>query len=138
MTAKKSSRCLERRAAGPAEDRGNFDTWVAPGGGAVVISPSGELDFATRDALQVTVLTALGDHRVKSCIFDFRRVSFFDCAGLSCVILALHILRGRDGAVFVCNATPVAARVLTAFELDSVFAVFLDPCSNADSHGRSA
>jgi anti-anti-sigma factor len=86
--------------------------WVGVGDerGALVLHIGGEIDAASRPAVEPAVLAAVtsADH----VIFDLRELTFCDSAGIAMVVTAAETGRRRGCRVTIDHVTPAVRRVL--------------------------
>jgi len=91
--------------------------------GYVVLSPQGEIDFATGPALkeQITEVLLAGDVHV---VVDLAGVDFIESTGLGVLIGGRRRAAALDGSLSLATPQDHVLKVFTITGLDKVFAVF--------------
>jgi anti-sigma B factor antagonist len=62
-----------------------------------VVHPAGEVDLAVAPELRETILEAMTQDHARRLAIDLSQVTFFDSSGISVLIMALKLMRERDG-----------------------------------------
>jgi anti-sigma B factor antagonist len=78
--------------------------------GAVVLGIGGELDEASRTAVEPAVLAAF--QHAPRVILDLRALTFCDSSGIALIISAAALAREHDIRITIDHATPGVRRVL--------------------------
>src|SRR5690349_2006588 len=89
--------------------------------GAVVLHVGGELDEASRAAVEPAVLAAV--QSASSVILDLRALTFCDSSGIALFLGAAEIARRRDCNISIDHATPAVRRVLDIAAIGEVVPV---------------
>src|SRR5262245_9408297 len=94
-----------------------------PSPGCVVVSASGEIDADTAPAFQTQLLAALTAASGRL-VIDLARITFFDSAGIRCLITLRARARERSGDVrLVMPQRPGVRRALDIASLNHIFQV---------------
>jgi anti-sigma B factor antagonist len=92
-------------------------------GGIHVVSVAGELDLATRPALE-RVLRELPDDGVSSLIVDLTACSFMGSTGLHLLVRTKRQLDRLGGTFAIASANRAVLKVFEITELDRLFAIY--------------
>jgi anti-anti-sigma factor len=97
--------------------------WVDVGeeDGILVLRISGELDMASRDAIEPVVMAAITT--VDSVILDLAALTFCDSSGLAILIAASQKVAANGSSLRVCNLLPAVRRVFDVAGLGDVIPV---------------
>jgi anti-sigma B factor antagonist len=77
--------------------------------GALVLRLHGELDMASRDAIEPVIMAAITT--VGSVTLDLGELTFCDSSGLAILITASQKVEANGSSVAVCNMRPPVRRV---------------------------
>ncbi|GHD19955.1 STAS domain-containing protein [Nocardiopsis kunsanensis] len=92
--------------------------------GATVVPVHGEIDLATADHLRDRLLRT-ARHRAHDClVVDMSGLDFFDASGVRSLVAVHHELTRQGRHLALAEPAPVAARVIQALELESLFEVY--------------
>jgi anti-sigma B factor antagonist len=69
-----------------------------------VVHPAGEVDLAVAPELRETILEAMTQDHARRLAIDLSQVTFLDSSGISVLIMALKLMRERDGQLAVLEA----------------------------------
>lgn len=126
---------MDRGMAG-STSRGRLTVDVRQHGASVVVTPEGELDHHTADALREPLerCVAEGHHRL---VVDCSRLEFCDSTGLNVLLGARLKADAAGGAVHLAGMQPVVARVFEITGAGMVFTVH-DDLASALAHVAGA
>ncbi|OPG10543.1 anti-anti-sigma factor [Streptomyces sp. GKU 895] len=90
--------------------------------GINILTPAGEIDFATRDVLRQALDTAkaTGPHIA----VDLHHVTFIDSTGINVLIAAHHELTAADGWLRLADVPPAIQRTLEIVGVDTVIGCY--------------
>jgi anti-sigma B factor antagonist len=101
----------------------HLDIDVTERDGYTVLSPQGEIDFATGPALKEAITDALVAGKT-NLVVDLLGVEFIESTGLGALIGGRRRARALDGALsLVCSENPVL-KVFQVTGLDKVFEIY--------------
>lgn len=91
--------------------------------GYTILSPHGEIDFATGPALKESITDALvgGDVHV---VVDLQGVDFIESTGLGALIGSRRRAQALDGSLSLARVDPRVLKVFKITGLDKVFSIF--------------
>ncbi|ANW19888.1 STAS domain-containing protein [Streptomyces clavuligerus] len=112
---------MDRGTAGSAH-RGRLLVEVRTEGVSEVVTPAGELDHHTADALSTPLDAALEQGRSRL-VIDCSRLEFCDSTGLNVLLSARLKAEAAGGGVHLTGLRPVVARVLEITGAEAVFTV---------------
>lgn len=95
-----------------------MQVWRSPSGRITVISPVGELDFASVDELRENLLSACVDSRLV--LVDLLAVTFLESMTLGVLVGAMKRCRAQGSQLLVMNAQGICRRVLLTTGLGSL------------------
>jgi anti-sigma B factor antagonist len=113
----------------------DFEVTEKREGGLPVLAVSGEVDVATRSALQAP-LDACIDAGESTLVVDLRAVTFIDSTGLAVLVAALKRCREAGGDLRLVADSPRLLQLLAITGLDQTFSVSESP--GAAVQGTSA
>lgn len=90
--------------------------------GRTVVTAAGEVDVYTAPKLDEALTAALADG-ADALVVDLSGVDFLDSTGLSVLVKALEVLRGRGGRLDVVVAVERVAKVFRITGLDEMVAL---------------
>jgi anti-sigma B factor antagonist len=100
----------------------DFEVTEKREGNVPVFAVSGEVDVATRQALQAPLDKSIDDGET-TLIVDLRSVTFIDSTGLGVLVSALKRCREAGGDLQLVADTPRVLQLLAITGLDQTFAV---------------
>ena len=86
----------------------------------MTITLSGEIDHHEARHAMKTITEKLDAYLPKSCILDFRDVTFMDSSGIAIIINCIRRMRELRGEVIVENVPPQPMKVLRASGLEQI------------------
>ncbi|HEX4493566.1 MAG TPA: STAS domain-containing protein [Acidimicrobiia bacterium] len=94
--------------------------WVDVGDeqGAVVLRVGGELDEASRSAVEPAVMAAV--QSASHVILDLGSLTFCDSSGIAMIVQAAETARQRDCRIAVDHATPTVRRIFDIANLGEI------------------
>jgi len=104
--------------------RGRFTVDVKRDGGTLVISPRGELDISTTQALEVALREGI-DGGASQVILDLRGVSFIDSTGIRLLVFATAHARSNGDRLRMLHGSEAVERRLLVSGLEQTLP-FLD------------
>jgi anti-sigma B factor antagonist len=70
-----------------------------------VVHPAGEVDLAVAPELRETILEAMTQDHARRLAIDLSQVTFLDSSGISVLIMALKLMRERDGQLVLVGVS---------------------------------
>ena len=104
-------------------------------GGTAVVSVSGEVDLATKPALEQALL-AVPDERTLKLIVDLTECSFLDCSGLGVLVAAKARLERSRRPLALIASSPSVLLILQLTELDEVFDIYASRRAAVHANGN--
>lgn len=80
----------------------------------MTIALSGEIDHHEAKQAMHTIAEKIDSYLPRSCILDFRDVTFMDSSGIAIVILGVRRMRELGGRLTLTNVQPQPMRVFEA------------------------
>lgn len=93
--------------------------------GAVVITPTGDIDMYTSPFLRKELLSLAG-RRVTPLIVDFRGVSYIDSSGIATLVEGLKIMMSYGGKLKFVGIPEGVMEIFSFSKLDKVFEIYGD------------
>jgi anti-sigma B factor antagonist len=106
---------------------------VADPGRPAVVTPTGVIDYHSRDLLQQRLSALIKDGHTKL-ILDLERVPLCDSSGLVTLIQTHRQVGRLDGWLRLANAAPIVRKVLQITNLNQMIGVY-DSVAEAAGHG---
>jgi anti-sigma B factor antagonist len=111
------------------DEKPSFGVQRSRRGEAVVVTPTGEIDLATVDALREEIVAARGEAR--RVVLDLRGVEFLDSTGLRLIVEAQRDAELEGWAFVVVRARESVQRLLDIAGLSSRLTLVDDPAQAA-------
>ena len=96
-------------------------------GGAVVITPSGNIEEMRWDLIEQAaeiVMEPLGSMSVPLVVFDLSRVNYFGSVFLALLLRCHKFVKSRGGEMVLSGATETARELLRVTALDTIWAIY--------------
>jgi anti-anti-sigma factor len=81
-------------------------------GDAVVIAASGRIDATSSGELESAVNEQLKDKTVLKVVLDLNDVNYVSSSGLRVFLLAVKMIKARNGKLFLCGVVPAIMDIL--------------------------
>ena len=91
-------------------------------GGAVVVSPEGDIDLSRSPALR-TSLRQVMSGKPKRLVVDLGQVDYMDSSGVATLVEALQIARRGDTRMILCGMKDRVRSIFEIARLDTVFTI---------------
>ncbi len=120
----------------PMEQDSSFGVERSRRGEAVVVTPEGEIDLATMDAVRDELMAARGE--AQRVVLDLRRVEFLDSCGLRLIVEAQRDADQEGWTFVVVRAREPVQRLLDVAGLSSRLTLVDDPSEAEGDPGGPA
>jgi anti-sigma B factor antagonist len=92
----------------------------------MVVRPSGELSFGTRELLETPLLALADDEDQPRICVDLSSVTFCDSSGIACLLRGSKAARARGGTLVLWRPRVAVTRLVVLLDLTSLLPVVDD------------